>query len=399
MQTRSAARALTDLLTQPAARELIDVIGLIAQCGTDPAAWAPAVDGCRRLVGAAAGGIVRTHRDGRIMAVDAFIADPARVPEEVAERYLATGLHADPLIPLVTGHACIGQSTVLAPEQDLPSTTPDEVRAFHEALHRGSLLFVPQFEPAALSDHASGVLLYFDHRLGADERAACLAVMEAIAPHGTRAAQAYRRLAFKDGARVIFRTIFRSLIFPCYILDEEMTILNVNRAGQRLLEERRLMVAQGERLVILGRSNAEVMADAIASLGNDPNKPRTVVLTEGQDLANRHAATLTPLTLSLPGNILYRKYRRLYFLVIRTMQNAGPIDRAALIALGLTQSEADVAELLASGLTADQIVARRGASIQTVQTQLKAIYAKVGIRGKSNLIRMMDQLRPPTAPQ
>jgi DNA-binding CsgD family transcriptional regulator len=53
---------------------------------------------------------------------------------------------------------------------------------------------------------------------------------------------------------------------------------------------------------------------------------------------------------------------------------------------GLTQAEAEIALLLAEGLRAPQIAARRETSTATVNTQLKKIYQKTGASGHVALL-------------
>ena len=64
----------------------------------------------------------------------------------------------------------------------------------------------------------------------------------------------------------------------------------------------------------------------------------------------------------------------------------GGTDRRALLHRlhGLTIAEAEVADRLADGETLQAIGAKRGTKIQTVRSQVKAIMAKMGLRGRRN---------------
>ena len=61
----------------------------------------------------------------------------------------------------------------------------------------------------------------------------------------------------------------------------------------------------------------------------------------------------------------------------------------------LTATEAKVAELAAEGLTNRQIADRMFVSAETVKTHLSHVYAKLGVRGRAQLVAAGNP--PPTA--
>ncbi|MGK2942622.1 MAG: helix-turn-helix transcriptional regulator [Immundisolibacter sp.] len=69
-----------------------------------------------------------------------------------------------------------------------------------------------------------------------------------------------------------------------------------------------------------------------------------------------------------------------------TVAPLGPTAQSLTADYGLTRAEAEVALLLAQGLKAQQIAARRGASVATVNTQIKHIYAKAEADGHAGLL-------------
>jgi DNA-binding NarL/FixJ family response regulator len=59
---------------------------------------------------------------------------------------------------------------------------------------------------------------------------------------------------------------------------------------------------------------------------------------------------------------------------------------------GLTASERRVAELVASGLSNKEVAARLFVSVYTVEAHLSSVYAKLGIRSRTQLAaRLTDQ--------
>jgi DNA-binding CsgD family transcriptional regulator len=68
-----------------------------------------------------------------------------------------------------------------------------------------------------------------------------------------------------------------------------------------------------------------------------------------------------------------------------------PTDDALMTMFGLTQSEAQVGRLLVSGVQIPDIAVRRGTSVATVRSQLKAIFSKTGC---SRQLELSLMLRP-----
>jgi DNA-binding CsgD family transcriptional regulator len=61
----------------------------------------------------------------------------------------------------------------------------------------------------------------------------------------------------------------------------------------------------------------------------------------------------------------------------------------------LTPAEARVARSLAAGQTLKVIAAENGTSANTVRTQLNAVLSKTGYRRQSDVVALLNGLRPP----
>ncbi|WP_174531318.1 helix-turn-helix domain-containing protein, partial [Micromonospora maritima] len=64
----------------------------------------------------------------------------------------------------------------------------------------------------------------------------------------------------------------------------------------------------------------------------------------------------------------------------------------------LTAREAGIADLLAAGATKQQVAGRLHLSFHTVDTHVRAVYAKLGVRSRLQLARLWDAARPVSAP-
>lgn len=71
-----------------------------------------------------------------------------------------------------------------------------------------------------------------------------------------------------------------------------------------------------------------------------------------------------------------------------TQENVRPLTQA----FGFTQAEIDITVGLANGLTRQEIADHRNASVNTLSTQIKAIFSKSGVRRESELVSLVNSL-------
>lgn len=83
-------------------------------------------------------------------------------------------------------------------------------------------------------------------------------------------------------------------------------------------------------------------------------------------------------------------------LLVLTMPNGrGTGIRTSPQIAGLTQTEAQIVTALAEGLSLNEIAYQRHRSVHTVRTQLKAIYRKLDIHSRVQLINLLNGASPP----
>jgi DNA-binding CsgD family transcriptional regulator len=137
-----------------------------------------------------------------------------------------------------------------------------------------------------------------------------------------------------------------------------------------------IRIKQG-RLVPACKRAAADLERAIAKLNvSDGGWHGAVPLTfPDADMLNPMAADLCKLPHRSSGPLS----RSRVMLVFRRPRAAtAQTDRTLMMMFGLTQSEAQVGRLLVSGVQVADIASRRGTSIATVRSQLKAIFSKTG---------------------
>ena len=82
-------------------------------------------------------------------------------------------------------------------------------------------------------------------------------------------------------------------------------------------------------------------------------------------------------------------------LMLHSLQRDLPVDPFVIGHLfGLTPAESDVATALARGETPEAIGERRGASISTVRSQIRAVYDKLDVSRQTELAWLLAKLPP-----
>ncbi|MGW4466612.1 LuxR C-terminal-related transcriptional regulator [Micromonospora sp. NPDC004704] len=127
------------------------------------------------------------------------------------------------------------------------------------------------------------------------------------------------------------------------------------------------------------------LADALLDLARLPGVPSAEAGAAAQESAGLYGR------IGATGD-QERAQRQLRALGATEQRSRDTRPRAGLDAL--TQSEVRVAALLAAGATKQQAAARLFVSFHTVDTHLRAIYAKLGIRTRLELARIWDGDRP-----
>ncbi len=158
-------------------------------------------------------------------------------------------------------------------------------------------------------------------------------------------------------------------------------------AGPVRLRDQRLAAARHED----GRA-LEIAFDGLLRARHSarPRASRTLVLRREED-------PLSPVLVDLMS--LPAREHALGFqpAVLATLRGVSRQDVAfsqhLRAAFGLTESEADVALRLAEGDSREAIAAGRGASVETVRSQVKSLFAKLGVRRTGELAAKLNRLR------
>lgn len=202
------------------------------------------------------------------------------------------------------------------------------------------------------------------------------------APHVLNAIRAQKALEARAAA-LIARTL-EATGFAAFVLDAAGALRAMTPSARAelaseaafRLHHRRLMTVHAGDQPRFDAAIAEALAGvgdrsggAILALGT-PSGDRSTVVT----VVSRRAGGLGSLS-HLPHVLI----------LLRGSASAVPPNAVLRQLFGLTRSEAAVAIRIANGLSRDEVAAERGVAATTVQAQLKAIFAKVGVNRELSL--------------
>lgn len=199
-------------------------------------------------------------------------------------------------------------------------------------------------------------------------------------PHVSRALRLQARVGVLETRLAIAESMLDGIDTPLFILDEQRRLIRANRAAEALMaSEPAVRFVDGRFVSAHGASEAEWRAACAAGgihLRKRSGAPLPLALTPVPERSRLAGAAQGRLTL-MSGVAL-----------------AAPKAKTERLRLfhGLTRAEAELAMLLCcDGLSPRECAEVRGVSLGTVRFQLKAIYAKTGIRRAAQLSALVLQ--------
>jgi len=186
---------------------------------------------------------------------------------------------------------------------------------------------------------------------------------------------------FSALGRLILDRLDRGVI----VLDDGRRVLDANEMGRRVLHDRngikirsgrvifsdRALDERVSRMIAQHRNGSRNGARSVAAWVRDDGSPpyRVVVMTVPDDVEGRGAALVVLIFGPLEKRVISIDVLRQIY--------------------GLTQSQAEVARSLFSGLTVEQTAAILELSLNTVRTHLKHIFGKCEVQSQAELLRLL----------
>jgi DNA-binding CsgD family transcriptional regulator len=207
-------------------------------------------------------------------------------------------------------------------------------------------------------------------------------LLRILAPHLNRGLRIYRELGVLRTKASLFETGF-DMLAATFLLDAAGRVLRLNKNAETLLDSGGPLTVHEGRLAARHPADDTRLVAALKPL--QPGDAPPELILRGPEYCPGVRLGVTPVSgVNMPVFFDVTHTARAAFMVTATA--LGPSLQNLMASYGLTRAEAEVSLLLTQGLRAAQIATRRETSTATVNTQLKHIYAKVGVDGHVGLL-------------
>ena len=216
-------------------------------------------------------------------------------------------------------------------------------------------------------------------------------LLERITPHLRRAIQIYATINRTTSERDVYAGAVSQLAVASIILDEQARVLSANPIAQAMLDQGDGLSLRGQRLHIEGRDIDKELQQAVANIirAQHQGEPSVVKAMRVPRSSGRSDLGLVvrPVPVSewsegqsSPSAAVFVSDPDLH----------EPASRQSLADLfDLTPAEANLAILLARGLSLAEVSETQHVSQHTARAQLKSIFAKTGVSRQAELVRLI----------
>ncbi|KRB40531.1 LuxR C-terminal-related transcriptional regulator [Phenylobacterium sp. Root700] len=196
----------------------------------------------------------------------------------------------------------------------------------------------------------------------------------------------------KQGALLI-GAAFGALGLAAFICDGLALVRVLTPVAQSALEAGRIRLVNGHLSAPAHYDCAEMEAAIAAAASSDLAGPepttRTVVNRDLRELARVQVIDV----ITLPRQASPLSFEPRAVVVLRGGErNQVELEAILIRAFGLTPAEAQVGALLTLGEPREMIAAARGASLQTVRSQIKSIFAKLSVTRERELVSLLTKI-------
>ena len=224
-------------------------------------------------------------------------------------------------------------------------------------------------------------------RFNAQERR----LLEHIAPHLRRAIQIYATISRRTSERDIYAGAVSQLAVASIILDEQARVLSANPVAPVLLEQGDGLSLKGQWLHIEGRDINKELQQAVANIiraqhQGEPSVVRALRVPRSSGRSDL-GLVVRPVPVSKWSEGQSSPSAAIFISDPDLHESASRQTLAELFEL--TPAEANLAILLARGLSLAGVSDTQNVSQHTARAQLKSIFAKTGVSRQAELVRLV----------
>ncbi|WP_371227576.1 helix-turn-helix transcriptional regulator [Pseudomonas sp. QE6] len=372
------------------AQALSELIGLAYEGLSEARPWFSLAERLRQLLGAFNVTITLYHhedqpRDIQVMALDAHDrTDWDRAERDSRERFW----HIDLLRP-----ETVAPGTLI---EFGPRDVEPDCAAYMASLGIGRCLRSCFAEPGGMRcwiDVVRGLRVSGQAFVEA-ERALLLDVL----PHLSRALGLYARLKREEAEKAVYEGSLDHMALGCLLLDGNTRVLCVNRTARSIIDRQVGIEVRQGRLLAEERGVQQALEGAIAKVMRARMEAHAACPGELVRLRTRDGMLLGILVEPVPPEPYYQGEQVPSLIlhlcelsqceaVVQAPREHSPELIAQLF--GLTRQEARLAAWLGAGQTISEAAGQMNIAVAAARNYSKNIYAKLGIKGQTDLVRLM----------
>lgn len=226
--------------------------------------------------------------------------------------------------------------------------------------------------------------------------AADKALVKRLLPHLKRSIQIHAQLDFLECERALFAGAVNRLLLGMVSFDQNGVIIETNPEARRILGEKDGIWLAGNNLCL---DNSQESRDLQRLLRQALTGAAGAATAEGPGMVEAMAVTrpsgrakLGVLIKAVPmGQFSESKQRPAVVVFLRDPESnaAQPSQELVRRLFGLTRMEAQLALLLAEGLTLDEAAEKMNVRRNTARTHLRSIFCKTGVTRQTMLVRLL----------
>jgi DNA-binding CsgD family transcriptional regulator len=271
------------------------------------------------------------------------------------------------------------------PDKDL--VTSDYYLHYLEPIGLFRILGVDTAEPGGMLARLRFSRRRSEPRFGKRERE----LLSLLTPHLRRAIEIYAKLNRTTSERDVYAGAVNQLSVASIILDEQGRLLTTNAVGRALLDSGEGLSLRDGRLHIEGRDINKELQQALTTIIRAQQRGETSVIKALRVPRPAGRSDLGLVIRPVPASQWSEGQSSPSVAVFVSDPDLQESTSHQILGdlFDLTPAEANLATLLARGLSLAQVSSAQGTSQHTARAQLKSIFAKTGVSRQAELVRLV----------
>lgn len=213
----------------------------------------------------------------------------------------------------------------------------------------------------------------------------------AFRPHLERALEIYARLRRSEFEKAIFEETLDRLTIAAFILDGLGRVIHHNRSAERVIVEQKRITFSNHHLSLERSADTARLTATIKTAIEWREQHPSAHYVDAMRVECSDGAKLGILVRAASSADFYRSDVSPCVIVYVNDPEQAALAPDSFVArvFGLTPSEAQLATLLANGLTLADAATKLGLTQSTVRSYSKRLFSKVGVSRQADLVRLI----------